>query len=353
MPDAGTETNTEAAAVRPQPGSADTEALRPEPMDTKTPHPEPTGTKTLRPEPTDTAPLHPEFARLAAARRIMAVRGSTGSLTEDRANAERWIARFGGAVDPADGAAVEAGPHGVTVRPAGEDPGSPWVVYIHGGGMVYYSTAVFQPFLRTLAGTLRAPVDAFDYPKAPEHTVEESVGLLADRIAARCRTLTDRPIVLAGDSVGGLLALYLSLRVLPGAFARVVLLYPVLDLRTERASYGAFGEGHFLDRDAMRLFTSFLEPFFSERDFDPMRLGDRDLARLPDCSIVTAGHDVLRDEGLAWAELMAARSPGLRHRHFPDLPHDFCLYAGRLASAGSAVAEIAGTAFPLTEQGLS
>ncbi len=295
----------------------------------------------------ETAVLHPEFGRLAAARRIMAVRGSTGSLAEDRANAERWVARFGGAVDPADGAAVARGPHSLTVRPRQEDPDSPWVVYVHGGGMVYYSTDVFQPFLRTLAETLRAPVEAFDYPKAPEHTVEEAVDHLVRHIGARRRELTDRPVVLAGDSVGGLLALYLSLRELPGAFSRIVLLYPVLDLRTERASYRAFGEGHFLDRDAMRMFRSFLEPFFSARDFDPMRLAERDLARLPGCSVVTAGCDVLRDEGIAWAEGTAGRTSGLRHLHFPALPHDFCLYAGRLESAGSAVAEIARTAFPL------
>ncbi|MFB7824188.1 alpha/beta hydrolase fold domain-containing protein [Streptomyces hydrogenans] len=300
---------------------------------------------------TEPALLHPEFGRLAAARRIMGAPGPTGSLTEDRANAERWIARFGGAADPDDGAAVETGPHSVTVRPAREDADAPWVLYVHGGGMVYYSTAVFQPFLRRLAGELRSPVEAFDYLKTPEHTVEESVELLAERISLRCRTLTDRPIVLAGDSVGGLLSLYLALRVLPGTFSRIVLLYPVLDLRTERPSYRAFGEGHFLDRDAMRLFTSFLAPFFAARGFDPMDLPEGDLARLPECSIVTAGCDVLRDEGLAWAASTAARSPGLRHRHFPDLPHDFCLYAGRLASAGSAVTEIARTAFPLDERG--
>ncbi|MFE5793154.1 alpha/beta hydrolase fold domain-containing protein [Streptomyces sp. NPDC056503] len=300
-----------------------------------------------------TASLHPEFGRLAAARKIMGVRGSTGSLTEDRVNAERWVARFGGAADPDDGAVVRTGAHSVTIRPADEAADAPWVVYVHGGGMVYYSTSVFQPFLRRLARELRAPVEAFDYPKAPEHTVEESVERLAERISLRCRTLTDRPLVLAGDSVGGLLSLYLALRVLPGVFSRIVLLYPVLDLRTERDSYRAFGEGLFLDRDAMRLFTSFLAPFFAARAFDPMDLPESDLDRLPECSIVTAGCDVLRDEGLDWARAVAARSPGLRHRHFPDLPHDFCLYAGRLASAGSAVAEIARTAFPLEERGRS
>lgn len=281
----------------------------------------------------------------------MAVRPSTGSLAVDRANAERWVSRFGGVTDPDDGASVEVGEDSTVIRPAGEAADSPWIMYIHGGGMVYYSTAVFQPFLRTLAGTLRAPVEAFDYLKAPEHTIQQSVERLADHIARRCRDLADRELVLAGDSVGGLLALYLSLRVLPEVFSRIVLIYPVLDLKAERASYQTYGEGHFLDRDSMRLFRSALDPFFAERDFDPPALPESDLARLPDCSLVTAGCDVLRDEGLAWAEQLTGRSPGFRHQHFPDLPHDFCLYAGKLDSARSAVDEIARTAFPLKGQG--
>ncbi|MFH9674021.1 alpha/beta hydrolase fold domain-containing protein [Streptomyces sp. NPDC017405] len=294
--------------------------------------------------------LNAEFGRLAAARRIAAVPASTGSPAQDRINAERWIARFGTAAEPDGGAAVETGDHSVIIRPEQEAADSPWVVYVHGGGMVYYSTSVFTPFLRTLAEDLRAPVEAFDYLKAPEHTVAQSVRELAGHIEARCRTVTDRPLVLAGDSVGGLLALYLALRVLPGVFSRVVLIYPVLDLHTERESYRTFGAGHFLDRDSMRLFKSVLHPFFSEAGFDPMALPESEVARLPACSVVTAGCDVLRDEGLAWAEHMTGRSADVRHRHFPDLPHDFCLYAGKLPSARDAVAEIARTAFPLSEE---
>ncbi|MEY9839837.1 alpha/beta hydrolase fold domain-containing protein [Streptacidiphilus sp. EB103A] len=289
--------------------------------------------------------LNVEFGRLAAARKIMAVRFSTGSPAEDRANAERWISRFGGTTQPDDGASVEAGEHSVTIRPAVEDPDSPWVLYIHGGGLVYYSTAVFQPFLRILANTLRAPVEAFDYLKAPEHTAEQSVEQLQRHIEARCHALAGRPLVLAGDSVGGLLALYLGLRALPEVFSRLVLIYPVLDLGTERESYRTFGEGYFLDQDSMRQFRSVLRPFFSGRGFDPFTLTDSELARLPDCSVVTAGCDVLRDEGFAWVEQLADRSVRPRHQHFSDLPHDFCLYAGKLESARSAVLRIAASAF--------
>jgi acetyl esterase len=291
--------------------------------------------------------LNVEFGRQAAARKLMAVPASTGSLTADRANAERWISRFGGAAEPDDGASVEAGAHSVLVRPVREDAAAPHVFYIHGGGMVYYSTDTFRPFLRALATALYAPVEAFDYLKAPEHDVEDSVEQLGKHLTARCEALGDRELVLAGDSVGGLLSLYLSLRVLPGVFSRIVLIYPVLDLHTERESYRTFGEDYFLDRAAMRLFTSILSPFFAGRAFDPFALPETELARLPDCAVVTAGCDVLRDEGIAWVQQLAEASITVRHQQFPDLPHDFCLYAGKLASARRAVAEIAGTAFRL------
>lgn len=288
--------------------------------------------------------MNVEFGRLAAARSIMDVQASTGCLSQDRANAERWISRFGSPVEPPDGAPA-AGDSSVILRPAQEDADGPWVFYIHGGGMVYYSTAVFRPFLQALANALRTPVEAFDYLKAPEHTVDQSLDLLATHLAARCDTLADRQIVLAGDSVGGLFALYLSLRVLPEVFSRIVLIYPVLDLHTERESYRTFGEGFFLDRGAMRVFKSILSPFFSERGFDPFHLPEQDLARLPACSVVTSGCDVLRDEGIAWVRHLGDRSVEVRHQHFPDLPHDFCLYVTKLRSAESAVAEIARAAF--------
>ncbi|MBO4207259.1 alpha/beta hydrolase fold domain-containing protein [Micromonospora echinofusca] len=275
----------------------------------------------------------------------MAVPASTGSLEQDRANAERWIRRFGSTVDPDDGASVVPGEHSQIVRPAQEAADATHVLYIHGGGMVYYSPAIFQPFLRSLANTLHSPVEAFDYLKAPEHTVEQSLEQLGRHVAARCRSLAGRQLTIAGDSVGGLFALYLALRVLPGVFSRIVLIYPVLDLRTERASYRTFGAGHFLDSTAMRLFTSILAPFFAERAFDPFALSPGELTRMPACAIVTAGCDVLRDEGIAWVQHLAERSVPVRHQHFPDLPHDFCLYAGKLASARSAVDQIARTAF--------
>ena len=51
-------------------------------------------------------------------------------------------------LEPADGASAEAGERFGDPPPGAGGRAGRWVFYIHGGGMVYYSTAVFRPFLR-------------------------------------------------------------------------------------------------------------------------------------------------------------------------------------------------------------
>ncbi len=149
-----------------------------------------------------------------------------------------------------------------------------------------------------------------------------------------------RPVLLAGDSVGGLLALYIAIRLLPQRFARLLLLYPVLDLQNERQSYQDFGDGYFLDATAMRRFKSFLQPFFRQQEFDPFALNGADLDVFVPATLVSAGCDVLLDEGLAWLDWMRGQQKPLQHLQFNDLPHDFCLYFGKLPVAHQAVSEI-------------
>ncbi len=55
----------------------------------------------------------------------------------------------------------------------------------------------------------------------------------------------------------------------------------------------------------------------------------------------TTEYDVLTDEGLAFAALARQAGASLQHHHHPALPHDFCLYAGKLASSRQAVEQIA------------
>lgn len=285
--------------------------------------------------------LHPEFRTLAAARKIVARGAAGGTLDDDRARAERWISRFGTGAQAAPTALK--GTHATTIYPAeqaGSKPVDARVFYIHGGGLVYYSSATFTPLLQVWANQLGSAIEAFDYLKAPEHEVGASItGLVAD-IAAQIALDPGRPIILAGDSVGALLALYVATRALPGKFSKLCLIYPVLDLHTEHPSYRLYGEDYFLDAQAMRRFRGFLEPYFDACKFDPFSPTLADMAALPPCQVYSAGCDVLADEARVWAERLKKQGKQVMHEEFADLPHDFCLYFGKLPSAERAVDHI-------------
>ncbi len=117
------------------------------------------------------------------------------------------------------------------VSPRGSAPRRT-VVYVHGGGFVAPMDAAHVRYACRLARALDARVVLPAYPLAPEHTWRDSheplVGLVT-RWAARS------PVVLAGDSAGGglALALALTLRERGGAQpTHLLLLAPWVDLTT-------------------------------------------------------------------------------------------------------------------------
>lgn len=282
-----------------------------------------------------------DVAAVLAGRRLM-MRGAARDGDHGRAAAARWAAHH--ALPPEEGVEVrEIAPMVRLYRPPGTSPGTPpgmlpgarkgTIVYLHGGGMVYYDLDVFASFMMRLAAGTGREVLAFGYDKLPETPAPDAVDGLMARIARHLPE--EEGLAVAGDSIGGLLALYAAARVLLGRFAHAVLVYPVLSLARTYPSYEVYGEGHLLDASAMRWFRSLLAPTFAARGFDPMRLvpGEPAGTRL---SVVSAGCDVLADEAAAFT---AAR-PGIVRIHCPDMPHDFCLNAGKLASARAAVERI-------------
>lgn len=289
--------------------------------------------------------LHPEFRALAVARKVIAGGKPTASVVEDRANAERWIQRFASG-DIEAGSHITKGEYATVIHPthlSGAVRRANFrVLYIHGGGMVYYDSVTFTPLLQLWANALGTPIEAFDYKKVPEHTLEESISELIQCVDAQLGD--DRtPTVLAGDSVGALLALYVATKLSPGRFAKLLLIYPVLDLISEQPSYEEFGEGYFLDKVSMRRFREFLRPYFQARKFNPFKLDTLQTSALPSINLVTSGCDVLRDEALSWKIVMEISGASVSHLHFNDLPHDFCLYAGKLKIAKAAVTKILST----------
>lgn len=281
-----------------------------------------------------TVPLARDFANLLAARRLFVGKGTPSESDYGRQRTARWIENI--SLPPCG--KIEATGCVRRFIPEKLRSAEP-VFYLHGGGLVYYSTEVFTPFLSTLAHLSGREIRAFDYPKATETPMAEIVEHLAYQLRAELGRVDAAPCLM-GDSVGGLLALWFGGSALPQAFSQIHLLYPVLASHHNFESFQHYGEGYLLDAALLRWFAEHWLPWCRQQSFDPLS-PDYAFSTLPPVVLHSAGYDVLADENLAFAALAHQAGTSLRHYHYEALPHDFCLYVGKLASSREAVEQIA------------
>jgi acetyl esterase len=70
-------------------------------------------------------------------------------------------------------------------------------------------------------------------------------------------------------------------------------------------------------------------------DVSPLRATD--LAGLPPALVVVAGHDVLRDDGVAYAEALRDAGVAVRLDRYEDMPHGFVRWGGIVERGGELV----------------
>ena len=214
-------------------------------------------------------------------------------------------------------------PHGLP-RPA------PVILYLHGAGWVYGSPATHDRLVRELAVGAQAAVvfphydrsPAARYPAALETCWSAATWIV--RFGRRFGLDPDRMMV-AGDSVGGNLAIALTLLAKQRGGVRLagqLLFYPVTDASFDTGSYRDFAEGYYLRREGMRWFWDQYTTDPAQRaeiTASPLRAALGQLAGLPQALVITAEADVLRDEGEAYAARLRAagraghRDPVRRH----------------------------------------
>jgi acetyl esterase len=224
------------------------------------------------------------------------------------------------------------------------------IVYYHGGGWVVGGLADFDKLGRQLAQRTGCVVILVDYRLAPEYrfptAVDDAWAALrwADQQRAELTGATaaapapaPAPLIVAGDSAGGNLSAIMTLRARAAGgppIALQVLVYPVTDCDLESTSYLDPANQLMVSRDAMAWFWNHYAPDPAARlhpDASPLRSAS--FADLPPAVILTAEHDVLRDEGELYATRLVKAGVPVRHRRFSGQMHGFFTMVDALPGA--------------------
>ncbi|QQO20197.1 alpha/beta hydrolase fold domain-containing protein [Bradyrhizobium diazoefficiens] len=197
-------------------------------------------------------------------------------------------------------------------KPATPGP-HPVVVYFHGGGWVLGDEQSDEPFCRDMVRRTGMMFVSVGYRHAPEHRFPTAAedGYAATRwIAEHATELGGKPgpVLVAGWSAGGnVAAVTCQLARDRGGpdIAGQLLVCPVTDCTFDRPSYNDNATGYFLTRSLMYWFWDL---YCSPADRTDPRVSPLrgNVAGLPPAFVVTCEFDPLRDEGIAYAETMAA-----------------------------------------------
>jgi cation diffusion facilitator CzcD-associated flavoprotein CzcO/acetyl esterase/lipase len=197
-------------------------------------------------------------------------------------------------------------------RPATPGP-HPVVVYFHGGGWVLGDEQSDDPFCRDMVRRTGMMFVSVGYRHAPEHRFPAAAedGYAATRwIAEHAAELGGQPgpVLVAGWSAGGnIAAVTCQLARDRGGpeIAGQLLVCPVTDCVFDRPSYNDNALGFFLTRSLMYWFWDL---YCSPADRTDPRVSPLrgKLDGLPPAFIVTCEFDPLRDEGVAYADALAA-----------------------------------------------
>lgn len=206
------------------------------------------------------------------------------------------------------------------------------LVYYHGGGWVIGALDEFDHLGRKLAQATGCAVVLVDYRLAPEHrypaAVEDAWAALewagehVEQIAGG-----RVPLIVSGDSAGGNLATIVARRARDAGGPQVslqVLVYPVTDSDVDRPSYTDPENQLMLSRDGMIWFFDHYAPdrdVRREADLSPLHTAD--LSGLPPAVVALAEHDVLRDEGAAYADKLREAGVPVEQRLFDGQMHGF------------------------------
>ena len=235
---------------------------------------------------------------------------------------------------------IEGGPTGTVkvriVKPKGSTETLPVILYTHGAGWVFGDAHTHDRLVRDLAVGANAAVVFPEYDRSPD--VHYPVANEQSYAAAQWLTthgieknLDSTRIAIAGDSVGGNMAIALTLMAKERGdvkFLHQVLFYPVTDANFDTPSYNEYAVGYFLAKEGMQWFWD--QYTTSEEDraqitASPLRATTEQLTGLPPALIINGSADVLHDDGARFADKLREAGVPVTHVTYSAIIHDFVM----------------------------
>ena len=208
---------------------------------------------------------------------------------------------------------------------------APALLYLHGGGWVVGNLDSHDEICRWFANIAGCVVVSPDYRLAPEHKFPAAIedcqaSLSFMRACADDLGIDAGRVAVAGDSAGGNLATVLCLlcREEDDPPTVQLLLYPNTDASQAADSYHRFAEGFGLTASTMAWFRDhYIRDVSDIQDWRVSPLKAVSLADMAPAFVVIAGHDILADEGEAYAKRLEAAEVPVIVRRWPGQIHGF------------------------------
>lgn len=235
--------------------------------------------------------------------------------------------------------------------PEGEPP-FPILVYFHGGGWMRGSLDGYDGLCRLLTVETGCLVISVDYRLAPEHPFPAGVEdcyAATEWAAANAADLAGDPdrVAVGGDSGGGNLAAAVSLAARDRSrpdIAHQLLIYPAVNPPSVRwfESYDENATGYLLEMEGIEYYyDQYLDSLAHLGNMYAFPLRARDLSGLPSATVLTAGFDPLRDEGVAYNERLASAGIETDHLHYAAQVHAFVSLFEHIDAGRDAIDEVA------------
>ena len=212
------------------------------------------------------------------------------------------------------------------------------IFYIHGAGWVFGSFHTHEKLVRELAARTNSLVVFPEYTRSPEAkypvAIEQCFFVLShlwELIGRRCPDIRHDTLTVAGDSVGGNMAIAMALmakkRKAP-KIQKLLLYYPVTNACFDTPTYRQFATDYYLYRAGMQWFWNQYTCCETDRNqitASPLRASVDCLKGLPDVMIINGQADVLRSEGEAFGEKLRSAGVDVTALRVQGTIHDFVM----------------------------